>query len=252
MDYTITELAQLAGVSARTLRYYDQIGLLRPVARTGGSYRLYGPAEVDRLQQILFYKARGLELDTIARLLDDPDFDGLAAMQEHLTALQQRQERLAGLIRTVQDTIHAMKGEREMSDAEKFLAFKQGLVTANEAEYGAEARQNYGDAAVDAANARLLGMSREQYEAFQALGEEILARLEAAVTAGLDPAEEEGQTVAALHRRWLGFTWDRYTPAAHRGLVQMYRMDERFTAYYDRRTAGCTEFLCRAVEHWVK
>ena len=251
MDYTITELAGLAGVSARTLRYYDQIGLLRPVARTEGSYRLYGPAEVDRLQQILFYKARGLELDTIARILDDPAFDGLAAMREHLADLQQRQAQLAGLIRTVEDTIHAMRGEREMSDAEKFLALKQGLVESNEAEYGAEARAKYGDEAVDAANAGLLGMSREQYDAFQALGEEILARLKAAVTAGLDPAGAEGQAIADLHRRWLGYTWKQYTPAAHKGLVQMYRMDERFAAYYDRSAPGCTEFLCRAVERWA-
>ena len=77
MEYTIRKLASLAGVSTRTLRWYDQIGLLKPCRCAENDYRIYGPAEVDRLQQILFYRALGVELTRIRMILDEHSFDRL-------------------------------------------------------------------------------------------------------------------------------------------------------------------------------
>lgn len=67
MGYTVQELARLAGISPRTIRYYDEIGLLKPARFSTSGYRLYGQAEVDRLQQILFYRELGVELKAIKR-----------------------------------------------------------------------------------------------------------------------------------------------------------------------------------------
>lgn len=103
MEYTIKQLAELTGVSTRTLRYYDQIGLLKPSRINEAAYRFYETAQVDRLQQILFYRELGLPLDKIAFLLDVPEFDRQAALQNHLTTLKQR-ERLDTLILTVEKT----------------------------------------------------------------------------------------------------------------------------------------------------
>ena len=94
MEYSIQELSRLSGVTTRTLRWYDQIGLLKPSRVAESGYRYYGRAEVDRLQDILYYRALGVELARIKECLDDPSFDRLAALRNHLAALEAKQERL--------------------------------------------------------------------------------------------------------------------------------------------------------------
>lgn len=177
------------GHHPRTLRWYDSQGLLKPGRVTEAGYRLYGPAEVDRLQQILFYRALDLPLAEIRTLLGRPDFDRQAALQSHLSALEARRAQLDALILTVKQTL---KGADTMSDAEKFECFKRNVIKENEALHGAEVRAKYGDAAMEQANARVAGLTREQYWAMTALEEEIRAKLEAAVRAGADPAGEAG------------------------------------------------------------
>ena len=78
MEYSIQEMSKLAGVTTRALRWYDKIGLLKPSRTAESGYRYYGPAEVDRLQDILYYRALGVELARIRESLDDPSFDRLS------------------------------------------------------------------------------------------------------------------------------------------------------------------------------
>ena len=153
MEYSIQELSRLSGVTTRTLRWYDQIGLLKPSRVAESGYRYYGRAEVDRLQDILYYRALGVELARIKECLDDPSFDRLAALRNHLAALEAEQERLEQLIRSVKDTIGAEERNEIMSDEQKFEAFKQRAVVHNEEVYGAEIRAKYGEQEVDEANA---------------------------------------------------------------------------------------------------
>lgn len=236
MEYTIRQLADLAGVTTRTLRWYHEIGLLEP-ARTGeNGYRYYGPAQVDRLQHILFYRALGVELPQIRACLDDPAFHRLDALRDHLFQLQKEERRIQRLIQAVSETIFYEERKECMSDKEKFQAFQR------------EAREKYGDEAVDASNAKLDAMSQEEQLRWRELEEEILTRLRSAVSQGLDPTSEEGRAIARLHREWLCFSWAKYTPQAHRGLAQLYTADSRFTAYYDRDQAGCAAFLKAAIE----
>ena len=233
MEYSIQELSRLSGVTTRALRWYDQIGLLKPSRVAESGYRYYGPAEVDRLQDILFYRALGVELARIRECLDDPAFDRLAALQSHLTALEAERKEI-------------------MSDEQKFEALKQQILTRHEQVYGKEAREKYGDDMVDAAQGTIRDLTVEQYREWTQLGQEIQARLEAAVRAGLSPESEAGQEVAALHRRWLTVTGNPYDPAKHRGIAALYVQDPRFTAYYDKAVPGCARFLCEAVACWVK
>ena len=125
MEYTVKALAELSGVTPRTLRWYDRLGLLKPGRLTQAGYRLYGPAEVDRLQQILFYRELEVPLAEIGAILDDPNFDRQAALEEHLRALSDRRSRLDDLILTVQQTLQEAKGEIMMQDKEKFRAFQK-------------------------------------------------------------------------------------------------------------------------------
>ena len=251
MEYTIRELADLSGVTTRTLRWYDQIGLLKPGRVAENGYRYYGPAQVDRLQDILYYRALGVELAQIKACLDDPSFDRLAALRGHLTALEQEQARLEGLIRSVQKTIFSLERKELMNDQEKFEALKQRAVAWHEETYGREAREKYGDREVDAAQNAVRNLTQEQYQEWKALGEEIRNSLEEAVQRQMEPESLEGRRIVQLHRRWLTITGNAYDPVQHRGLGELYVEDPRFTAYYDRRVPGCASFLCRAVEYWA-
>lgn len=251
MEYSIQELSRMAGISTRTLRYYDETGLLKPSRVTQAGYRYYGTPEVDRLQQILYYRERGFQLHTIQKILQDRDFDKLRAMEDHLMALKQRQEETAALIRTVEQTIRHMKGECNMADREKFKALKKSLVHGNEIKFGPEARAKYGDAQVDAANQSMLGLSEEAFARWQALEQQILSALEQAVESGLAADSDMAKEIAELHREWLQFTLPGYTPAKHRGIAALYVADERFRQYYDRHILGCAQWLSDAVQHWI-
>lgn len=250
MKYTVQQLARLAGVSGRTLRYYDKIGLLKPAGLSPAGYRLYGRAEVDRLQQILFYRALGVNLKNINKILADPGFDRLQALQEHREKLLEQREQLSRLIANVDKSISMAEGRTTMTDKEKFEGFKQKLVLENEKNFGREARERYGDEAVDRSNARVLSMSEEQYAEAERLSEEVLEALQAAIKTG-DPAGETAQKAARLHHRWLSFFWDHYTREAHAALAQLYVDEPRFTAVYDAVQPGAAAFLRDAILHYT-
>lgn len=252
MEYSIQELSRLSGVTTRTLRWYDQIGLLKPSRVAESGYRYYGRAEVDRLQDILYYRALGVELARIKECLDDPSFDRLAALKHHLATLVSKQEHLEQLIQSVKDTIRAEERKEFMQDEKKFEAFKKQTIAHNEEVYGQEIRRKYGDKEVDEANAAVMNLTQEQYREWTTLGQEIQGWLEAAVQAGLSPEDQEGKEITALHRRWLTITGKQYDPARHRGIAELYVMDERFTAYYDKQVPGCARFLRDAVIYWAK
>jgi len=154
----------MSGVSARTLRYYDEIGLLKPLRIASSGYRLYGQKELDTLQQILFYRELGFPLDEIKSILYTDDFDMERSFENHLAELSKKRERLDVLINNVTKSMSAMKGEITMTDNEKFEGFKQTLIDENEQKYGSEIRTKYGDNAVDASNAKLKGLTVEQYD----------------------------------------------------------------------------------------
>ena len=251
MEYGIKELSRLAGISTRTLRYYDEIGLLKPSRVTEAGYRCYGAEEVDLLQQILFYRERGFELKTIQKLLYEKDFDMLRAMEEHLAALEAQKAQTEALITTVKKTIRHMKGECDMADKEKFTALKNKLLRENEETYGAEARQKYGDGQVEEANRNMMGLTEEQFARWQELDQQILHRLEAGVAAHIPADSEEAEEIAQLHKQWLIISTPRYTPQMHKGIAALYLADERFTKYYDRNVAGCAQLLHDAVQYWI-
>ncbi|KGR75573.1 MerR family transcriptional regulator [Ureibacillus sinduriensis] len=250
MEYTISKLAKLAGVSSRTLRYYDEIDLLKPSRINSSGYRIYGQKEVDRLQQILFFRELELELETIIQIMNDPNFDQLNALMQHYNQLVLKRARLDTLIGTIDKTIAHQKGEIMMSNNEKFEAFKGSLITENEQKYGEEIRGKYSDKTVDESNAKLRGMSKEDYEAMEKLGCEILELLPKAFETG-NPSSEIAQQLAAKHKEWLTYSWPSYTKEAHKGLAEMYVADERFKAYYDKAIAGGTEFLRDAILIYV-
>ncbi|MDD4801523.1 MAG: MerR family transcriptional regulator [Syntrophomonas sp.] len=246
MEYTIKKLGLMAGITTRTLRHFDEIGLLKPAKINSSGYRIYGQKEVDQLQQILFYRQLGFKLERIREIINAPTFDETKALREHREELVQKREQLDLLIVNINKTLALKEGRIIMSDQEKFEGFKQKLLADNEKKYGQEIREKYSDETVDKSNQRMQAMSQEQFAEVTRLTNEITETLEAALKTG-NPAGELAQKAADLHRQWLSYFWGKYSPEAHIGVAQMYVDDPRFTAYYDANQPGTAEFLREAI-----
>jgi len=246
MEYTVQKLGKLAGISTRTLRYYDEIGILKPARINSSGYRIYGQKEVDHLQQILFYRELGVSLDDIKKIILSPSFDGVEALRQHHIKLLEKKKQLEALIKNVEKSIAMAEGRIKMTDQEKFEGFKQKLIDENEEKYGKEIREKYGDEAVDRSNTYLKNMSKENFERMNTLTDQIQKTLAEAYKTG-DPASPLGQKVAELHKEWISLCWGHYDKEAHAGLAQMYVCDERFKAYYDKEQPGRAEFLRDAI-----
>jgi len=246
MEYTVQKLAEISGVSGRTLRYYDQIGLLKPARINSSGYRIYGEKEVDLLQQILFYRELEVSLDEIRSIITEPTYDQTEALKMHYKKLAQKRAHLDKLMATVKLTIASKEGGFSMQDKDKFAGFKEKMIEENEQKYGKEIREKYGEETVEASNAKLRGMNEADFKAMNDLGKEILNLLEKAYETG-NPASDLAQEVAAKHKQWLMYSWESYSKEAHAGLAEMYVADERFTAYYDKAVEGGAEFLKDAI-----
>lgn len=246
MEYTVQKLGNLAGISTRTLRYYDEIGILKPARINTSGYRIYGQKEVNRLQQILFYRELGVSLEQIKEIVTSPSFNGTAALKEHREKLLDKRKQLDMLITNVEKTIALTEGRIVMTDKEKFEGFKQKLIDDNEKKYGEEIRKKYGNDKVNQSNAKLKHMTQEEYDAVTRLAEEIKETLAQAFKSG-DPASELAQKAADLHKQWLTFYWSEYSKEAHANLSQMYVDDDRFKAYYDEKQPGTAAFLRDAI-----
>jgi DNA-binding transcriptional MerR regulator len=249
MNYSIKQLADLAGVSTRALRWYDTLGLLKP-QRLPNGYRVYGASEVDRLQQILFYRELGFDLEKIGTLMRANDYDVVQALRTHLDALAAKRRHLDVLSETLSRTIAAYEGGTQMNDAEKFEAFKQKAVRDNEERYGAEIREKYGEEVVEASNQRFAELTPERYAEAEALSERLHAALKQAVAQG-DVTSPLAEEVAKTHKQWLDYFWEDYTPERHRGVTQTYVEDPRFSAYYEAIVPGGAAFLRDAVWSWL-
>ncbi|MCL1795691.1 MAG: MerR family transcriptional regulator, partial [Clostridia bacterium] len=214
-------------------------------------YRVYGPEAVNRLQLILFYKELGFGLAKIAEALDSETFDRLAALNRHLHTLRQKRTRIEALIDTVEKTIHAQEEDVAMQDTDKFDGFKHKLVSENERTHGVEARRKYGEAAINESNRKMLNLTQDQYDQMAQTAGALQALLEDAVREGGLPEGDQGREATRLHREWLSYTWPQYSAQSHKGLVQLYAEDQRFTPHYDGTVPGCARFLCEAVLIWA-
>jgi len=241
----------MAGVSTRTLRYYDEIGLLVPLRISSSGYRIYGEEEINKLQQILFYREFDLPLEKITSLLQIRGHDREKLLREHRQKLLAKRDRIDQMLETIEKSIAETKGMMRMKDTEKFKGLKEKSLKANEEKYGKELREKYGEEVVEESNRKYRGQSQETYEKAERLAQEILEKLYA-VMDEKDPSSSEAQEVAELHKEWISLYWPTYTKEAHRGLAQMYVEDERFKAYYDKEKEGTSEFLRDIIDIFTK
>ncbi|MDD6769545.1 MerR family transcriptional regulator [Inconstantimicrobium porci] len=243
MEYTIKKLAEIAGVSARTLRYYDEIGLLRPCRINSSGYRIYGENEVDMLQQIMFYKSMGMSLEEINRILSSPDFNIEQALLKHREELIEKRKEIDQLILTVEKTLLYEKGEAKMKDKEKFEGFKKGLLDENEAKYGKEIRKKYSNDTIEKSNKKFMNMNKVQFDKMNKIEAQMIESLKNVIHSG-DMNSKDAENIYNKHKEWINFTWPSYSKEAHAGLAEMYVADDRFRKYYnDKAGMDCVDVL---------
>lgn len=249
MEYTVKSLAKLAGISSRTLRYYDEINLLKPCRVNSSGYRIYGEEEVDTLQQIMFYKEMGLPLEKIKEIISNKDFNQKNALIAHRNKLKEEQLRIEALLRNVEKTIKSMEGDLVMSNKEKFEGFKRDLIEKNEKQYGKEVREKYGNEAVDESNRRISKLSESEWNDLESLSKKVNESIKKAMLLG-DSNSEEAREAVKLHKAWLDH-YGNYSKEAHIGLGEMYVYDDRFKKYYEDNVGeGAAEFLRDAIKNY--
>ena len=244
--YSVHQVAEMAGVSVRTLHHYDQIGLLKPGARTAAGYRQYSENDLLRLQQILFYKELDFSLQDIRLILDAPGFDRVAALHSHRRSLQRKSERLGKLIRTIDRTILKLTEDNmELTDAELYEGF-----TPEQAErYPREARERWGAERVEETERRIRKLSKQQWEAVKQEGGAVTQRI--ANLADRDPGDTDVQAAIAAHHAWI----EHFYPApaeVYSGLGQMYTDHPEFRAFYERYRPGLADFMRLAMEYYCE
>lgn len=247
-NYQIGDMAKAAGISTRTLRHYESIGLLVP-GRNASGYRIYSTADAKRLVQIQTMKSCGLPLAAIRNLLGADGRSIHESLVAHLESLRAQGESLVEAIRRTQAAIAAIERMENMTMKDAFEELKEQGLRDFEQKYGREARERYGNDVIDATNARMMALTQDEWDAKELLEESIKVQLRLAIAKG-DPASAEARELARMHERWIAIHWGSgYGKEEYLGLVRGYLSDPRFTKYYDSATGdGATEFLVQAIE----
>lgn len=240
MSMRVKEVADLVGISVRTLHYYDEIGLLTPDNVTNSRYRLYSDKNLETLQQILFYRELGFSLQKIKQMIQSPTFDRRAALMEQRHMLLEKRNRLDDMIKTIDKTIQHEKGVIQMCNKEKFaFNFRNNP-------YETEARQHWGDKVVDKSKSELANMSKGALDSLEETMNSIYRKL--ATLRHSSPASPEAQEAIEEWYNFLNHNFGHhYSLDAFKQLGQMYVDDKRFTKNIDQFGDGLAQFMCDAM-----
>ena len=243
MGYSVGQVAGFAGVTVRTLHHYDDIGLLVPSERSHAGHRRYSDADLDRLQQILFYRELGFPLEEVAALLDDPDADPRAHLRRQHELLTARIEKLRKMAAAVEHAMEARTMGLNLTPEEKFEVFGD-----DPEQYAEEVEERWGDTDEYAdSQRRTASYTKEDWKRIQAEAADWGERYGALMSADEPPTGEAAITLAEEHRQHICTWFYECTYEIHRCLGEMYVSDERFKAFYDALRPGLAEHLRDAI-----
>ena len=243
-SYQVKEVAQIAGVSVRTLHHYDEIGLLAPRGRTDAGYRLYDDDDLLRLQQILIGRELGLPLEEIRRSLDDPGFDRRTALLAQREQLQQRAKQTGAMLRAVDAALALIDAPTE-GDTMDLKPIFDGF---DPSKYEKEAEQRWGDTdAYKESMKRTKRYTKEDWQRCAAEQAGVYGDALQALQAGKLPEAPEVMDIAERHRLAIDRWFYPCSHAMHAGLADMYEQDSRFAENIDKHGAGLTPFLSAAI-----
>jgi len=243
VSLTVGQLADAFGITVRTLRHYDDVGLLVPSERTPAGYRLYGDADVTRLQHIVVYRRLGFGLEEIRLLLDQPE-----SVEEHLVrqraAVISRLDEMRDLVEAIDRAIEREQSGMKLTKEEQKELFGDAFSD----EYAAEAEQRWGDTdAWRQSESRTAGYTKADWIAVKAEADAVNAAFVAAKRAGLPPDGVAAMDAAEQHRRHIHERFYDVPTAMHRGLGDMYVTDPRFTKTYEDLEPGLAQYVRDAI-----
>jgi DNA-binding transcriptional MerR regulator len=253
--YQVKQVAELSGVSVRTLHHYDQLGLLSPSARSQAGYRLYSDADLLRLQQILVNRELGLSLEDIRKLLDDPGFDRVAALRQQRTQLQARAAQVAAMIRAldhalivaglpISDTT-TTQGETPMQDDTDRQKLFEGF---DPAQYAQEAEQRWGQTEhYKESQRRTARYTAQDWQRYRDENTALMQALVAADSGGRAADSVEAMELAEQHRLLIDRWFYPCSREMHARLADMYESDARFAQNIDTFGSGLSAYLVAAI-----
>ncbi|MFJ8047528.1 MerR family transcriptional regulator [Streptomyces luteogriseus] len=244
MNYSVGQVAGFAGVTVRTLHHYDDINLLVPSERSHAGHRRYSDADLDRLQQILFYRELGFPLEEVAALLDDPDANPRAHLRRQHELLTARIEKLRKMAAAVEHAMEARTMGLNLTPEEKFEVFGGK----DPEQYADEVEERWGDTDEYAdSQRRTASYTKEDWKRIQAEAADWGERYGALMSSDEPPTGEAAMTLAEEHRQHICTWFYECTYEIHRCLGEMYVSDERFKAFYDALRPGLAEHLRDAI-----
>ncbi|MEV0713702.1 MerR family transcriptional regulator [Asanoa sp. NPDC050611] len=242
MGYPVSRVAALAGVTVRTLHHYDEIGLLVPGERTAAGYRVYTDADLERLQQIRYYRELGFGLDEIADLLATADPREHFRRQHRL--LLERIKKLQEMATAIEFAMEAQKVGVNLTPEERFEVFGDF----EPERYADEAEERWGGTDAYAESQRRTSRySKADWLRFKAESEDWGRRFAAVMDSGRPAEGDEAMELAEEHRQSIGRWFYECTYEIHTGLADMYVNDPRFTAYFEKIKPGMARFLNEAI-----
>jgi DNA-binding transcriptional MerR regulator len=245
VSYSVGQVAGFAGVTVRTLHHYDDIGLLVPSERSHAGHRRYSDADLDRLQQVLFYRELGFPLDEVAALLDDPAADPRAHLRRQHELLTARIERLQKMAAAVEHAMEARTMGIDLTPEEKFEVFGDK----DPEQYADEAEQRWGGTEEYAeSQRRAAGYTKDDWKRMQAEVNAWSERYDALMAAGEPPTGEAAMAMAEEHRQHISTWFYDCSYELHQSLGESYVSDERFKAFYDAMRPGLAEHLRDAIK----
>ena len=236
----ISEVAKLSGVTVRTLHYYDEIGLLKPSKTTEAGYRMYSIEDLEKLQQILFFRELDFPLNEIKEIMVNPKYDKIETLNKHKELLIEKRKRIDGLVTLIDKTI---KGDNNMS----FKEFDNSKIEENKRKYSEEVKKRWGN--TDAYKEYEKKTTSYDKNSWNTINEEMAKILKE--FADNRDKDVNSDIVQSLVEKWRGYiTLNFYncTKEILSCLGLMYIGDERFKENIDKYGEGTSEFMAKAIE----
>lgn len=238
-------LAGLAGVTVRTLHHYDELGLVTPSARTAAGYRVYAPADVERLREVLTYRRLGFGLREVAELVGDPDVDAVAHLRRQRELLVEQRDQADAMVAAIDKELEARAMGIQLTPQEQLEVFGTDKVGG---EWADEARERWGETAeYRESQRRTAGYTKDDWARIKAETDANVQEFAGALRAGTPADGAAAMDAAERHRQHIIENFYDCGYEMHKCLAQIYVADPRFTANYDDVEPGLARYVHDAI-----
>lgn len=248
--YKISDVAKMSKITVRTLHYYDELGILKPLVDENG-YRLYSDKDIIRLQQILFFRELDFSLKEIKSILESPNFNRKKALLSHKEFLIEKKKRIENIINTVDLSLQEIEGEIDMKKEEMFNGFSMKEINEHKKKYANEVKAKYGEStAYKESEIKTSKYNKEEWDEIMKEANDIYVQL-----ASYIDQEAAGEEVQEIIEKWRDHITKNYyncTLEIFEGLAELYVSDNRFTKNIDKFGEGLAEFLSKGIKIYCK